>query len=510
MTLIPAAQYLRMSTEEQTYSIDNQKCAIEKFAQANQFQIIRTYTDAGRSGLTIARRSGLKELLHDVVSGDAKYKVVLVYDVSRWGRFQDLDETGHYEFLCREAGVEIHYCVEPFVNDNSVVSAMGKALKRSMAAEYSRELGVRVHQGQRRVASLGFRGGGAAPYGLSRAMISPDGKIQRVLKRGEWKGVHSSRVILVPGPTGEVQCVRKIFRMAATEELSPFQIAKRLNKGRFLHVKNFEWTAQSIWRVLRNAEYMGSAVWGRTITRLQTGCHRATPSEWVTKPGAFTPIVDDAIFLRAQRLIEARNRRPGPTESQLLDKLRKVLARTGRLNETIIHKAPNMFAPRTYYGRFGSLMRAYRLIGYSPPSRVSTSAEHNVQMYRLRRELQRDLQHLFPAEIQMVRTSHIRWAMAELDKRLKVSIYFCRLLPPRGRRDRWLLRIRDSERGNITLACLVDSAFSETLSYHVLPAIGNTIETHHVLDLEDGVLLNGKRLRALTEFCKTVREVAGR
>ena len=55
--------------------------------------------------------------------------VVLVYDVSRWGRYQDTDEAAHYEFLCKRAGVPIHYCAEQFPNDGSVPAAILKALK---------------------------------------------------------------------------------------------------------------------------------------------------------------------------------------------------------------------------------------------------------------------------------------------------------------------------------------------------------------------------------------------
>ncbi|MEO6246527.1 MAG: hypothetical protein ABIQ12_13930 [Opitutaceae bacterium] len=27
------------------------------------------------------------------------------YDVSRWGRFQDADESGYYEYICKRAGI---------------------------------------------------------------------------------------------------------------------------------------------------------------------------------------------------------------------------------------------------------------------------------------------------------------------------------------------------------------------------------------------------------------------
>lgn len=160
---IPAAQYLRMSTEHQQYSIRNQADAIQEYARGHGFAVVRTYEDSGRSGLILKRRAGLQQLLADVVSGKPDYAAVLVYDVSRWGRFQDADEAAHYEFLCKQAGIPVHYCAEPFANDTTVSSSILKALKRSMAAEFSRELGVKVYEGKKRLVHLGFRVGGKRP-----------------------------------------------------------------------------------------------------------------------------------------------------------------------------------------------------------------------------------------------------------------------------------------------------------------------------------------------------------
>src|SRR5262249_1029877 len=143
-TLAPrAAQYVRMSTEHQQYSIDNQREAIAAYARRHGYQIVRTYADAGKSGLSVRGREGLCELLSDVSSGRAGFRTVLVYDVSRWGRFQDSDEAACYEFMCRRAGVQVVYCMEPFPSDGSPISSVMKGMKRVMAGEYSRELSVK-------------------------------------------------------------------------------------------------------------------------------------------------------------------------------------------------------------------------------------------------------------------------------------------------------------------------------------------------------------------------------
>jgi DNA invertase Pin-like site-specific DNA recombinase len=97
--VLRAAQYVRVSTEHQQYSIDNQSDEIKRYAAQHNMEIIRTYSDAGKSGLTIEHRPGLRQLLQDVEGGCPGYCVILVYDVSRWGRFQDADESGYYEYL---------------------------------------------------------------------------------------------------------------------------------------------------------------------------------------------------------------------------------------------------------------------------------------------------------------------------------------------------------------------------------------------------------------------------
>ena len=96
---VPAAQYLRMSTEHQQYSLENQSAAIQKYSDTHGFWVVRTYSDAAKSGLALKHRAGLRQLLEDVVGGAPGYQAILVYDVSRWGRFQDTDESAHYEFL---------------------------------------------------------------------------------------------------------------------------------------------------------------------------------------------------------------------------------------------------------------------------------------------------------------------------------------------------------------------------------------------------------------------------
>jgi len=67
-----------MSTDHQQYSIENQFEAIDTYAQEHHMEIVRTYSDAGKTGLTLEDRPGLRQLLEDVEAGFPGYSVILV------------------------------------------------------------------------------------------------------------------------------------------------------------------------------------------------------------------------------------------------------------------------------------------------------------------------------------------------------------------------------------------------------------------------------------------------
>jgi DNA invertase Pin-like site-specific DNA recombinase len=133
-----------MSTDLQQHSIDNQSEAIALYAAQRGLTIVRSYEDSGRSSLGLDGRAALRNLLDDVRSGRADFRTILVYDISRWGRFQDSDESAHYEYLCRQAGVGVEYCAEQFENGGSLTTTLLKNIKRVMAGEFSRELSTKV------------------------------------------------------------------------------------------------------------------------------------------------------------------------------------------------------------------------------------------------------------------------------------------------------------------------------------------------------------------------------
>ena len=281
---IAVAQYVRMSTEHQQYSTENQTLAILQYAQTHRMTLVRTYADHGKSGLVLAGRSGLTQLLNDVKNGDAPFEAVLVYDVSRLGRFQDTDEAAHYEHLLKQAGILVHYCAEPFVNDGSLPSALIKTLKRTMAGEYSRELSVKVFAGQRRLIELGFRQGGNAGYGLRRHLVDEARNFKQALRKGEHKSIQTDRVILAPGPLEEIKTVQRVFRLFIDERHTELKIAAQLNAEGIPTDYGRPWTRSVIHEILTNPKYIGSNVYNRCSFKLKQVHVKNPPEEWVECP----------------------------------------------------------------------------------------------------------------------------------------------------------------------------------------------------------------------------------
>lgn len=497
-----AAQYLRMSTEHQQYSLDGQSTAIQAYASLHGFEIVQTYSDSAKSGVVLKHRTGLQQLLQDVVRGTSAYQAILVYDVSRWGRFQDTDEAAHYEFLCKSAGVPIHYCAETFANDGTLPSLIMKALKRTMAGEYSRELGVKVLAGQRRLAQLGFKLGGRAGYGLRRVLVAPDRSPKQVLEFGERKSIATDRVIFALGPADEVQCVRDIFRMLVSEKRTVHAIACELNRQGVPYTGTSKWDYQAVNNIVTHPKYMGCQVLCRTSQKLYGPTVKLPKSDWVVTPGAFEATVDPSTFELAQTILQARTHHK--SNEQILDELKSLLAIKGRLTLKLIKASPNVVSPSVLRGRFGSLGRAYSLIGYGRPDQFS-----NLEMRRrtqaLRDELMTQIAEAAPGQIAVIRRNAKWRKRLRLASGLTVSVFVARAARVWKDARRWVLYPNYQERNFVALLARLNPENTAFMDFHVFRRIPWQ-EKIHIL-LKDPWLRSGVRLKDLSQLARVTRSM---
>lgn len=499
---VRAAEYVRMSTEHQKYSTENQADAIRRYAAARGIEIVRTYADEGKSGLRLDGRDALKQLISDVENSRADFQAILVYDVSRWGRFQDADESAYYEYICKRAGITVQYCAEQFENDGSPVSTIVKGVKRAMAGEYSRELSAKVFIGQCRLIELGFRQGGAPGYGLRRSLIDQSGAPKGELSRGEQKSLQTDRVVLTPGPAAEIEAIRRIYRAFVIERHSEREIADELNTDGIQTDLARPWTRGTIHQVLINEKYVGNNVWNRVSFKLKKKRVRNQPEMWIRADGAFPAIVERELFDAAQTIIRARSFRL--TDGEMLEALRTLLARQGGLSGIVIDETEGLPSSSAYRSRFGSLLRAYNLIGYTPR-----------RDYRYV-EINRALRALHPTVVDEVLEglravgctieqdgdTDLIW----IDSQFSISIVIARCRRTPAGSYRWRLRLDSGLLPDITVAVRMDETNRAPLDFYLLPRI-DTAQAKLKLSEDNGLALDAYRFETLDLLYEMARPV---
>ncbi|MGB6474082.1 MAG: recombinase family protein [Candidatus Sulfotelmatobacter sp.] len=503
MTAVLAAQYLRMSTDHQQYSLDNQADAISQYAEAHGFIVVKTFSDEAKSGLSITRRSGLKQLLKETVEGHPDFKAILVYDVSRWGRFQDADEAAHYEFMCKSSGAPVYYCAETFSAESGFSATILKALKRTMAGEYSRDLSTKVRAGQTRLAKLGYKLGGATPYGLRRMLLDPSGKAKQLLAPGERKSLVTERVILVPGAPHEVAVVERIFREFTDERQSLRSIARSLNADHIQYPSGAKWKATTVTRVLRHSAYMGMQVWGRTSTILSSPKRQTPPHQWAICTSAFEPIISRDIFERAQRVFASFTH--NLTNEELLERLKAVLKEHGKLSAEIIERSRLCPGLTTTRSRFGSLNNVYDRLGLPLRNRVSSLFRQRWQT--LRNDLIKNVVEEFPNDLEISqRGSRFRPRLKYRKTGLLVSVLIANCSPTKAGKLRWLVHPPRYERARLIVVAFLNqdnTLIERSLAFHNVP-FRRTKVAESSEWLRSGIPLN-----QASDFVNIIREFRG-
>ncbi len=462
-----AAMYVRMSTDHQKYSTENQADAIREYAAHRQIDIVKTYTDSGKSGLKLDGRDALQNLIADVQSGSKDYSVILVLDVTRWGRFQDADESAYYEYLCRRAGIDVQYVAEQFENDGSPVSTIVKGVKRAMAGEYSRELSGKVFAGQCRLIEMGFRQGGPAGYGLRRVLVDENRQPKGTLKRGEHKSLQTDRVVLVAGPDAEVDTVRWIYRAFTEEGLQETEIAHALNNKGVLTDLGREWTRGVVHGILTNEKYIGNNVFNRRSFKLKKRRVVNSPDMWVRADGVFEAIIEARYFYTAQGIIRERSRKF--SDDEMLTRLRTLHEKQGWLSGILIDETDDMPSSSAYAHRFGGLTQAYKLIGYDP-GRDQRYIEDNKYLRKMYPDVVegviRNIQTLGGKVHREVENDFLI-----VNNEIKVSLVICRCAQTPAGTNRWKIQLDSSLMPDITIAVRMEPDNRQILDYYLIPAI---------------------------------------
>ena len=467
---VRVAQYLRMSTDHQQYSLHNQSEYIKDYAEKNNMEIAYTYDDAGKSGVSIVGRHSLQQLLSDVEQKKIDIQAVLFYDVSRFGRFQNSDEAAYYSFLFERNGVDLIYCSEPIpTKDFPLESSVILNIKRSSAAYHSRNLSEKVFIGQVNLIKLGYHQGGMAGYGLRRLLVDENGIAKEILNFRKRKSIQTDRVILIPGPKNEIKIVNRIYDLFIDSNVPEFIIAERLNEQSIPAENGTSWTRAKIHQILTNEKYIGNNIYNKTSSKLKSKLVKNPKHEWIRCDKAYKPIISKKKYNKAQEIIQLRSIHL--TNEDLLEKLKQKLESNGKLSGFIIDEDDTGPSSSVYRTRFGGLLRAYTLIGYKP--------EHDYSYLKINealRSFHSEIIEDFKGEI-LKSNCHIdeyKYApMLYINDEFLISVLVTKCIHMKSGKLRWKVRFDNSQKADITIVIRMNSQNISPLDFYIIPKIEN-------------------------------------
>lgn len=461
------AIYIRMSTEMQTESPENQERQIRGYAAQYGIEIVKVYADLGVSGMTAEKREQFQALLDDVEQGRNSYNIVLYLDESRWGRFVDSREAEYHRMRLERKNVICQSCEKPLALTSNIADRIMTLLRDESASDYCRQLSQKVWFGQCNLVTKGFRQGGVAGFGLRRMLLDETGNPKQELTIGQRKSLLTERVILVPGPEEERKIVLWIYEQFISG-VSETEIAATLNAQGICNHFERPWSRGTVCEVLTNEKYIGNNLFNRTSGKMKSKARPNPETEWVRKERAFEPVVDAGLFAMVQEIYRERNKKF--TNDELLQGLRDLYAREGRLSALIIDEAGSLPPSSLFRTRFGGLLRAYRMIGYTP--------ERDYQYVVINQRLRAFHAEIVADVIEQIEMLCGRWiivdpeiSLLELNHNLFLSIVISRCFTtPTGTR-RWKIRFDTGLHPDITVAVRMDERNEAIHDYYVLPAL---------------------------------------
>jgi hypothetical protein len=226
------------------------------------------------------------------------------------------------------------------------------------------------------------------------------------------------------------------------------------------------------------------------------------PGIWIRAEGAFQAIVDPELFAAAGAIISAGSARL--TDDEMLEGLKDILQAQGYLSGLIIDEADTLPSRGSYRTRFGSLFRAYQLVGFKPD-----------RDYRYIK-INRHLRNLHPDII-----THTVEGIADaggiverdpstdlltINNEFTASLIVVRCHETSAGSLRWNIRFDASLKPDITIAVRMDRPNRKPLDYYLLPRIDMTLPRLRLAE-NKGLSLDAYRFDTLSPLFEMVTHV---
>ncbi len=276
--------YTRVSTAMQIdgYSLEAQKNRMKAFADYNDYEIVGTYEDAGKSGKSIEGRMEFNRMMEDIKSGKDGVSFVLVFKLFRFGR-NAADVLSTLQVM-QDFGVNL-ICVEDGIDSSKDAGKLMISVLSAVAEIERENIRVQTMEGRIQKAREGKWNGGFAPYGYQLI----DGKLQI--------------------NEGEAEAIRVIFDQYVHTDIGANGIAKYLENHGIRKVqrqngKNPLFDAHLIRLILKNPVYCGKIAYGRRKTEKVHGTrneyHLVEQENYILVDGLHEAIIEEDVWQLAQ------------------------------------------------------------------------------------------------------------------------------------------------------------------------------------------------------------------
>lgn len=285
--------YTRVSTAMQIdgYSLDAQKSRMKAFADYNDYEIIREYQDAGKSGRSIEGRAQFMQMLDDIKAEKDGVSYVLVFKLSRFGR-NAADVLSSLQIM-QDYGVNL-ICVEDGIDSSKDAGKLIISVLSAVAEIEKENIRVQTMEGRMQKAREGRWNGGFAPYGYDLK----DGKLY----------INEE----------EAEAIRIIFDQYIHTDSGSIGIAKYLanhgiQKRPRQNGTNPLFDAALIRNIIKNPVYCGKIAYGRRRTEKVHGTrdeyHLVEKDDYLMVDGLHEAIVSVEDWEKAQIKVKAQAKR---------------------------------------------------------------------------------------------------------------------------------------------------------------------------------------------------------
>lgn len=276
--------YTRVSTTMQTdgYSLDAQKARMKAYADYNDYEIVSTYEDAGKSGKSIEGRLEFNRMMEDIKSGKDGVSFVLVFKLSRFGR-NAADVLSTLQVM-QDFGVNL-ICVEDGIDSSKDAGKLMISVLSAVAEIERENIRVQTMEGRIQKAREGKWNGGFAPYGYQLI----DGKLQ----------INEE----------EAEAIRVIFDQYVHTDIGANGVAKYLEDHDIQKIqrqngKNPLFDAHLVRLILKNPVYCGKIAYGRRKTEKVYGTrneyHLVEQDNYILTDGQHEAIIAEDVWQAAQ------------------------------------------------------------------------------------------------------------------------------------------------------------------------------------------------------------------